>query len=47
VPALEAYSFRAHNNALKWKLEVAIEIPSWPDWKRDHPLLLVPCPEAQ
>jgi len=47
VPDLEAYSFRAHNNALRWKLVVEIQVPRWPDWKRDHPLAMVPGPEAR
>lgn len=46
VPDLPAYSFRAHSNSLKWKLEVIIEVPRWPDWKRDHPLALIPGPDA-
>jgi hypothetical protein len=45
LPDLPAYSFRAHSNALKWKLEVSIEVPNWPDWKREHPLALIPGPE--
>lgn len=46
VPDLPAYSFRAHNNTLKWTLEVWIEVPRWPDWKRDHPLAMIPGPET-
>ncbi|MEW6364975.1 MAG: hypothetical protein AB1714_10085 [Acidobacteriota bacterium] len=42
VPDIEAYSFRSHNNALKWRIEVKIEAPRWPDWSRDTTLALVP-----
>ena len=42
VPDIEAYSFRSQDNALKWRLEVKIESPRWPDWSRDTTLALVP-----
>ena len=34
IPADAAASFTASDNRIEWKLIVDIDIPKWPDWKK-------------
>ena len=51
VPALGMWSFKAPNNAIRWDVEVVVQIPQWPDWKQTVPIVVWPpsraLPEAE
>lgn len=48
LPESAPYSFNASDNDVKWRLEVHVDIPGWPDWNHEEPLLVRPAPdEAQ
>ena len=42
LPDTEAHSFASKHNALLWQLSVEVDVPAWPDWRRDFPLVLWP-----
>ena len=42
VPALGMWSFKAPRNEVRWDVEVAVGIPSWPDWKQAVPIVVWP-----
>lgn len=41
-PNTEAFSFDASDNKIKWNAEVRIDIPRFPDWKKNEDLQVVP-----
>ncbi|MBT8405530.1 MAG: hypothetical protein KJP18_16850 [Gemmatimonadetes bacterium] len=42
VPAIGMWSFRGKKNRITWDVEVEVDIPSWPDWKRRVEVLVWP-----
>jgi hypothetical protein len=42
VPRCDAFSFDANNNSVKWFLEIAVDVPRWPDWVKRVPLTVSP-----
>jgi hypothetical protein len=46
VPALGMWSFKAPRNEIRWDVDVAIQIPSWPDWKQTIPIVVWPAKVA-
>ncbi len=43
VPAHAPYSFWCPTAAVIWAIEVHVDVGSWPDWRRDFPLVVRPC----
>jgi hypothetical protein len=42
VPPAGPCSFRTTSNRIEWRLEVEIDIPGWPNWKRRVPVEVTP-----
>lgn len=42
VPPDAPLSFHASDNDLRWTVEVHVDIPGWPDWTKDVPLVVAP-----
>jgi len=47
IPELQAYSFKSSDNKLEWKLFVHIDIPRYPDYKKEIELRLIPTQQHQ
>jgi hypothetical protein len=47
IPQTSAFSFRATDNEVQWELEVQVDIPLWPDWVENRPLLVRPSVERE
>ncbi|QDG54154.1 hypothetical protein FIV42_26450 [Persicimonas caeni] len=43
MPSDAPYSFSCPNAAVAWAVEVHVDIGTWPDWRRDFPLVVRPC----
>ncbi len=43
VPADAPYSFYCPNASVGWAIEVHVDVGTWPDWRRDFPLVVRPC----
>lgn len=41
-PGFKAFSFEESDNSIKWKAEVRIDIPRFPDWSKTEALQVVP-----
>lgn len=42
IPDTAMHSFNAPRNSLVWMLNVAIEVPNFPDYYQSYPLMLIP-----
>lgn len=42
VPQTAPFTFHAHENHLKWEVEVHVDVPGWPDWTHAEPLTVRP-----
>jgi len=42
MPETTAYTFKTSDNAIEWNLAVHIDIPKYPDWKKNFSLTVVP-----
>lgn len=42
APGAAPYTFTASDNAIQWLVEVRVDIPDWPDWEENIPLIAGP-----
>lgn len=42
VPSDAPYSFYCPSASINWAIEVHVDVGSWPDWRRDFPLIVRP-----
>lgn len=42
IPANAPSTFHAPDNALHWAIRVRVDIPDWPDWVREFPIIILP-----
>jgi hypothetical protein len=42
IPEDAPYTFKASCNEISWAIKVHVDIPMWPDWVRDHNLIVYP-----
>lgn len=43
MPPDAPYSFTCPNAAVGWAVEVHVDVGTWPDWRRNFPLVVRPC----
>ena len=43
MPADAPYSFYCPNASVTWAIEVHVDVGSWPDWRKDFPIVVRPC----
>lgn len=43
MPADAPYSFFCPNASVNWAIEVHVDVGSWPDWRKDFPIVVRPC----
>lgn len=46
VPPRAAPSFKGHHHEVKWRVELRIDIPGWPDWVLDVGVVVLPSPSG-
>ncbi|MAI30624.1 MAG: hypothetical protein L7W43_08495 [Rubripirellula sp.] len=47
IPEDAALSVKLTDNSLIWSIEVEVDIPRWPDWRKDKSIYIVPADEKR